>query len=429
MRKKIGLIVIYIILLIPVIRWFFIEPLNYRFFNFVGSMTSIGQIAGILGFTMFAINLLLSMRLKIVEKLFKGLPDIYASHRQLGSVGFSLILFHPLFLVVSYLSVSLRAAMDFLTPFNNLAVTYGSISLFIMTVLIVLTFYIKLKYNHWKFSHKFMVIAFAFGLLHALFISSDISRDTFLRVYLFVFGFAGLAAGFYQSFLSQRWNAHASYTLKSVNILNEQVLELELEPKNKGIKFFPGQFVFISIKGNGISSESHPFSIASSSGDNNLGIIIKSLGDYTQQLKNLTPGLEVSVEGPFGSFSHLNTFNKNQIWIAGGVGITPFISMARSLQGDDYAIDLYYCVNKPDEALLGDEWNEIQRTKKIRLIPWCSSEKGRINAKLISELSAGLDSKDFMLCGPLPFMIDLKNQLMSLNIKKKYIHFENFNFI
>lgn len=429
MRKKIGLIIIYIILLIPVIRWFFIEPLNYRFFNLVGTMTSVGQMAGILGFTMFSVNLLLSARFKFIEKVFSSLPGIYKSHRQLGSIGFSLILFHPLFLVVSYLSVSLRAAMDFLTPFNNLAVTYGSISLFIMTILIILTFYIKLKYNHWKFSHKFMVLAFAFGLFHAFLISSDISRDTFLRVYLLGFGLAGLAAGFYQSFLSKLWNAHASYTLKNVNILNEQVLELEFEPKNKRIKFFPGQFVFISIKGDGLNSESHPFSISSSSSDNNLGLIIKSLGDYTEKLKNLSPGLEVIVEGPFGDFTHLNTFNKNQIWIAGGVGITPFISMARSLQGDDYTIDLYYCVSKPEEALLGKEWDEIQKTKKIRLIPWCSSEKGRINAKLISEQSSGLNSKDFLLCGPLPFMIDLKNQLMNLNIKKKYIHFENFNFV
>lgn len=429
MRKKIGPIVIYLMLLVPVFRWFVMEPLNYRFFNFVGTMTSIGQIAGILGFAMFSVNLLLSARFQFIEKLFAGLPGIYKSHRQLGSIGFSLILLHPLFLVVSYLSVSLRAAMDFFTPFNNLAVTYGSISLFLMMVLIILTFYIKLKYNHWKFSHKFMVLAFAFGLLHAFLISSDISRDTFLRVYLLGFGLAALAAGFYQSFLSKLWNTHASYTLKHVNILNNQVVELELEPRNKKIKFIPGQFVFISIKGRGVDSESHPFSISSSSSDNNLGLIIKSLGDYTEKLKDLSPGLEVSVEGPFGNFSHLNTFNKNQVWIAGGVGITPFISMARSLQGDDYAIDLYYCVNKSEEALLGDEWNEIQRTKKIRLIPWCSAEKGRISAKIISEQSSGLNSKDFMLCGPMPFMVDLKNQLMSLNIKKKYIHFENFNFV
>lgn len=429
MRNKIGLVIIYILLIVPILRWFSLEPLNYRFFNFIGTMTSIGQLAGILGFVMFSVNLLLSVRLKSTEKLFAGLPEIYNKHRQLGAIGFSLILFHPLFLVISYLSVSLAAAISFLTPFSDLAVTYGSLSLFLMMILIALTFYVKIKYNLWKFSHKFMILAFAFALLHVLTISSDVSRDAFLGIYLIILGSLGLAAGFYQSVLSHMLNKQAIYNLKTVKILNRQVVELELEPKKGKINFVPGQFVFIRFQGNGVSSESHPFSIASKSGEETLGLIIKSLGDYTDDLKNLTPGVKAFVEGPYGNFSHLHAFNKKQIWVAGGVGITPFISMARSLEGNDYTVDLYYCVKKSDEVLLCEEWEEIAKTKNIKVIPWCSEEKGRLSAKQISDLSSGLSQKDFLLCGPSAFVVDLKNQLISLNIKKKFIHFENFNFI
>ncbi|MEI6529333.1 MAG: ferric reductase-like transmembrane domain-containing protein [Candidatus Falkowbacteria bacterium] len=429
MRKKFGTIAIFILTLIPLLRWFFLEPLNYRFFNLVGTLTSLGQIAGILGFALFSINLIISARIKFLERFFYGLNNVYSSHHQIGSIAFSLILFHPLLLLVSYLSVSLKQGMDFLTPFKNIPITYGIFSLLLMVLLMVLTFYVKIKYNRWKFSHKFMVVAFVLALLHAMFISSDISRDYFLRVYLIILAFLGLGAGAYQAFVSKLLNSHVIYNLKHVNILNSQVVELELIPKNRKIKFSPGQFVFIRFLSGSIGSESHPFSISSSNTGDNLQVVIKSLGDFTDKLKNLEPGIPVSIEGPYGKFSHHNIVNKNQVWIAGGVGITPFVSMARSLNEEGYSIDLYYCVNRAEEAVLLNELKELELNKKIRLIPWYSSEKGYLSAEKIAELSPGLENKDILLCGPAPFMFGLKKQLVALNIKSKNIHFENFKLL
>jgi predicted ferric reductase len=177
-----------------------------------------------------------------------------------------------------------------------------------------------------------------------------------------------------------------------------------------------------------IGSESHPFSISSASAANNLQLVIKSLGDFTAKLKDLSPGLPVAVEGPYGKFSHLNILNKNQIWIAGGVGITPFLSMARSLD-NNYQVDLYYCVNKPEEAVLLSELQEIAKTKNLRVIPWYSSEKGYLNAGRILELSPDLNNRDILLCGPTAFMFSLKDQLRKFKIKRKNIHFENFQLI
>jgi len=428
MRKKIGILAILLLTLIPVGRWFFLEPLNYRFFNFIGTMTSLGQLAGIIGLTLFSINLILSARIKIIERFFYGLNKVYSYHHKLGAISFALILFHPLFLVVSYLTVSLKLAADFFIPFNNIPVTYGILSLLLMIILMVMTFYIQMKYHHWKMSHKFMVVVFMLGLLHSMFIPSDISRDMFLRVYLLGLGFIGLALGFYQAFLSKWIHNNAIYNLKKVNILNPSVVELELEPLKRKIKFIPGQFVFIRFLSGNIKSESHPFSISSAPEKNNIQVVVKSLGDFTSDLKNLQPGVHVSIEGPYGKFSHLNIENKNQIWIAAGVGITPFASMARSL-GSDYKIDLYYCTNNASEAVLIDEFKNIEVAKNIRVVPWYSSEKGRLDAKAIFEISTDLNNKDILLCGPSLFMSSLEKQLISLNIKRKNIHFEDFKLV
>ncbi len=429
MRKKSGLIAIIILVIIPVISWFLMEPLKYRFFGLTGTMTSLGQIAGILGITLFSINLILSARIKILEKFFQGLSNVYSYHRIIGQVSFVLLLFHPVFLLVRYLSISLAAALEFLTPFKDLAVSYGSISLTLMVLLMVLTLYIKLKYNVWKMSHKFMVFVFVFALLHAMFISSDISRDLFLRIYLLGLGFIGLALSFYQVFLSKWLNNDKIYTLKKINILTPQVVELELETGNKKIKFIPGQFIFIRFLSGSVSQEAHPFSISSSADSSSLQVVIKSLGDFTEKLKSLQPGIKVAVEGPYGKFSNLNIVNKNQVWIAGGVGITPFLSMARSLNNSEYNIDLYYSVNNISEAVFIDELKEMELNKKIRLILWSSSEKGYLTANKISELTSGLNSRDVLLCGPASFMFGLQKQLVDLKISKKNIHFENFKFL
>ncbi len=429
MRKKIGVIVITVLVLIPLLRWFFIEPLNFRFFNFIATMTSIGQIAGILGLALFSVNLILSARIKAVERFFYGLDKIYDKHHKIGALSFSLLLFHPLFLVVSYLSVSLRSAADFFIPFTNIPVTYGIFSLLGMIILLGLTFYSKLKYNHWKFSHKFLVLAFVLALLHSVTISSDISRDAFLRIYLLTLGFVGLAAGFYQAFLIRLINSHVRYNLKTINVINTRALELELEPISKGIKFYPGQFIFIRFLARGIKPESHPFSITTGTAGGNLHLLIKSLGDFTGQLQELVPGMAVDVEGPYGKFSYLNVANKNQIWIAGGVGITPFMSMARSLDANNHSIDLYYSVNSEEDAVLLSELKTIEAKKSIRLIPWYTNEKGYLSARAISEFSPNLKNSDIMLCGPSAFMFSLRQQFIDLGIKKKNIHFENFKLL
>jgi len=421
--------VIIVLVAIPLLRWFFIEPLNFRFFNFIGTMTSLGQITGIVGLTLFSLNLILSVRIKAVERFFYGLDRIYDNHHKIGAISFSLLLFHPLFLVVSYLSVSLRAAVDFFMPFTDIPITYGIVALFLMIILLGLTFYSKLRYHRWKFTHKFMVLAFVFALLHSLTISSDISRDAFLRIYLLTLGLLGLGAGFYQAVLSRLFNSHVRYNLKAVNIINARTVELELEPKTKGIKFYPGQFVFIRFLAGDIKPESHPFSITTGEEGANLHLVIKSLGDFTGQVKKLVPGIPVDVEGPYGKFSHLNVANKNQIWIAGGVGITPFISMARSLNTDDYKIDLYYAVNSADEVVLLNELKAIETRKSLRLIPWYTNEKGYLNARAISGLSPNLENSDILMCGPSAFMFSLRQQFVDLGIKKKHIHFENFKLL
>lgn len=418
----------FILSLIPVIIWFFLEPLGYRFLNLNAVTTSLGQIFGLTGMIMFSINLILAGRLKFLDKYFHGLDKVYANHSKIGAIAFSFILFHPLFLVVKYITFSIREAALFFVPFVNMPVTWGIISLAVMIVLMIFTFYIKLKYHTWKMSHKFMTIAFFFAVLHTLLISSDVSRNNFLRYYILLFALAGLIVSVRQAFFGKFLSKQLKYKIKNIIKLNDDVLEIEMEPLVNRMIFRSGQFAFFSFLSKNVPTESHPFSISSSSLDNNLKITVKNFGDYTSTMKNLKISDHVLIDGPYGDFSYKEAKNKNQIWIAGGIGITPFFSMAQSLEGG-YNAELYYSVKEEGQAVYSKNLNELsEKNSHFKFNLWNASEKGYINAGLISSLSKGLEDKDIFLCGPSIFMESLKDQFISLGVDIKKIHYEKFSF-
>lgn len=427
-RKNIGLAVILALVIIPVVRWALMIPLNYRFIDLSAIMTSFGQITGLAGMAMFSISLILGARLKLLDKYFFGLDKAYQNHHIIGAVSFSLLLFHPLFLVFRHIQFSLRDAALFFLPSENWARNFGIMSLFFMVALMVLTFYVQLKYQRWKLSHKFMVFVFALAILHALLVSSDISRDSFLRFYILGLSAIGLGSGIWRSFSPQLLNKNFDYEIVKITPMHSELIEIEMAPIGEKISFESGQFAYFSFTSRKVGGESHPFSIASAPCADNLKIAVKALGDFTRDMKEINIGDRVSLEGPFGSFSYKKASNKNQIWIAGGIGITPFLSMARNLD-EGYNVKLFYCVGSPEEAVFLDELLKISSTNKnFNAAGWYSDESGRLNGEIVSELSGGLQDKDIFLCGPPMFMKSLNEQFGKMKINKDRIHWENFNF-
>ena len=194
----------------------------------------------------------------------------------------------------------------------------------------------------------------------------------------------------------------------------------------------PGQFIFISFFQKGLSKEEHPFSISSSKYEDEIKITIKVLGDYTQQLLNtLEPGAIAKIEGPFGSFSYENYSNKNQIWIAGGVGVTPFMSFVKSINPESgYNIKLFYCVKKEDEAIYLNLLKQYVQSfnNLLQLIPFYSEEKGHINIEHIYQVIPNLNEYDFYICAPPRMIQSLRQEFISAGITNEHIHSEEFNF-
>lgn len=419
---------------LPVARWAMLMPLDQRFGAPVVALLSIGQITGMIGLTLYAFDLVLSTRLAVFEDLFGGLNRVYIAHHIIGAISLVALMVHPVMLALRLAASSIRdAALLLLPQVGDLPMAYGIFSLLGLIALMIVTFFVSLPYRVWLMTHKLLGAVFFLGGLHVLLVPSALYNDALLKWLLIGYVVLGLAAFAYRTLLPRIFVRRYEYSVRAATLVGEGVIQIDMLPVRHGINFKAGQFVFLSFRQSGISQEWHPFSVSSAPNDANLSVTVKALGSYTRLLTQLQAGLAGStvwVEGAYGRFSFRNFKNPHQVWIAGGIGVTPFLSMARDLGNAPCFIDLYYSVRTEAELVDYATLAQIGTPgvgQNFRLIPFVSSKQGYLTAKYVSDTSGGLTDKDILLCGPPAMMKSLKDQMAELGVKKAQIHSEEFS--
>jgi len=430
-KQNLGILLFIILTIIPVIIWIIYIPLAGRLSDYGEITHSLGQLTGLVGMTLFALTFILSTRLKILEKYFGSMDKVYALHAVIGGTAFILLLSHPIFLVLKFIPDNVTQAMVYLLPSSSLSVNLGIVALLLMIGLIATTLYIQIKYSYWKLSHKFLGLTFIIAIFHIFLVTTDISRSVLLRNYMILICAIGVSSFSYTTFIKRFTSEKYSYTVSSIEHKSNNTITINLKPNERSIEFIPGQFIFIRFFQQGISNEQHPFSVASSPKKHEIRLVIKYLGDFTKDLKNLKAGTLAKIEGPFGRFNYNNYSDKSQVWIAGGVGITPYLSMAENIEINgklENNITLYYCFKSHEDSIYLEKFEDISnKIKNFDFIAFCSDEKGFLDADHILK---DPDDKDkiFFLCGPPPMMNSLKRQLINKGIPVKNIIMEDFSF-
>lgn len=220
------------------------------------------------------------------------------------------------------------------------------------------------------------------------------------------------------------WEKELKYRVRAVKNLAWDIIDVTLAPQEKKLKYKAGQYVFLSFRNAKTGPEEHPFSLASSPDERDLRVVIKTVGDYVKKLKDLPVGSLAIVRGPRGKFSFFNFKKKNQIWIAGGIGVTPFVSMSKVLNKfTRHRIVLFYCVNNKTELVLMDEFAAAAAANpNFQVIPFCADKQGIITAAYIKKNAGEVKNKEILLSGPSPMIAALRAQFSDLGVPEKNFH-------
>jgi len=429
--SRLGWPLLIILSAIPIGMWVFMIPLDVRFGTVYSALGSLGKLVGIAAVVCYSFNLILTTRLGFLESLFGGLNKMFIAHHVIGGLALCFALAHSLFLTLRLTTVSFKdAALLNIPGTTDLSTTFGVIGLWGLIVLMVLTLYIRLPYATWLATHKFLGLVFLFIALHVILVSSDTSNNIALKVYLLLLIGLAMASFVYRTLLPRFFSRRYKYRIDTVQTVASGVIRITMSPLTKRLDFTSGQFIFISFLTAGFSHEWHPFSISSNSKSEGLSITVKNLGQYTSTLTKIAPGLvgqEVMLEGAYGKFYFRNFHAKRQVWVAGGIGVTPFLSMIPDIT-PDHKVDLYYSVKTEAEvidlAVLLEQAAASQDA--FRVIFFVTDRDGFLTAERIQQISGGFANTEVLLCGPPPMMRALKGQFKTLGVENKLLHSEEF---
>jgi len=216
--------------------------------------------------------------------------------------------------------------------------------------------------------------------------------------------------------------------IQSIDKVTHDVLKIVTE-KPENYAFKPGQATDISINKNGWKDKKNPYTFCCLPEDNYLEFTIKTYPSHngmTNELLHLKINDELILHDVFGAIS----YKGEGVFIAGGAGVTPFISILRSLDSKKEIGNnkLLFANKKKEDIILDEEFKKLLGNNFINIL---SDEKvpgyanGQITKEFIQANCGGLN-KLFYLCGPPPMMEAIEKQLADLDVDKKLIIKEAF---
>ncbi|BFI73521.1 sulfhydrogenase 2 subunit gamma [Nanoarchaeota archaeon] len=197
--------------------------------------------------------------------------------------------------------------------------------------------------------------------------------------------------------------------------LTDDILELKFE---KVIDFKPGQFIRLYI-----DNEFREFSLTSIPDDNYLSIIsLLTESNYKKKMKNLNPGDKIYIDGPYGGNLSLKE-NRNVVFIAGGIGITPFLSNIKYIIKHklDYNVILFYSVRYLKEAIYLDLLKNVKLVLTITRENIPGYENKHIDMDMIKKYVDDIYKYDYYICGSVNFTLSMFRMLKNNGLKNIYL--------
>ncbi len=400
------------------------------------------QFSGLLAITAMSAALYLAIRPRWLEPRLQGLDKLYRLHKWLGIAALLTAVAHwgwaqvPKWLVgFGWLQRPARRGagqtpdglLGWLHGQRGLAEAIGEWAFYLAVLLIVLALLQRIPYRWFYRAHRWLAAVYVALVAHSVVLLTPTDWPSPLGMALVVL----LVAGSYAAAVSLRRRVGRQHqVLGRIQDLtyhgDNRVLQVRVALDGPWPGHQPGQFAFVSFDGR---EGPHPFSLSGAwQDDGQLAFAIKGLGDYTRSLPaTLHRGDPVTVEGPYGCFDFAS-HKDGQIWVAGGIGIAPFMARLEALAatGGGAGIDLFYCTSAPDPHFIA-RIRQLADRARISLHLLIASEHGRLTAQRLCQQVPAWRQRDVWFCGPAAFGHQLQRDLARAGLPAADFHQELFN--
>jgi predicted ferric reductase len=405
-----------------------------------GFYWDLGVAFGFAGTTMLALMFVLTARFRRATAPF-GIDLIYYFHRQISLWACAFIIAHPI--LIFYADPRhWQLLHPGVIPWHLAAAILSLAALLALMITSLWRKPLHIHYDGWRMWHAFLAVAaLTLALAHMVgsghFILVPWKRQLWVAIAL-----TCLALIFYVRLVKPAMMLRRPYRVERVIPERGDAWTLVVRPvEHQGLHFRPGQFAWLTLRSSPFALKEHPFSFSSSANEaRELSFTIKALGDFTSRIGTVRPGERVYLDGPYGAFStdrhpHAPGF----VFIAGGIGIAPVMSMLRTLadRHDRRPMQLIYAYKNLERLTFAEELEQLQKRLHLRTVivlaeppaGW-QGETGFINAELLGRhLATPRDRHVYFICGPVPMIAASEQALHQLEVPLHKIHSELFDLV
>jgi predicted ferric reductase len=417
-----------------VLAWSGMEPGRGFLINFSVAL-------GFVGLSLMGLQFVVAARSRSVAAPF-GVDVLMQYHRQIAYTSLLFILAHPLLLFLA--DAEYLVLLDPTTaPLRAKMAATSTVALLVLVVLSVWRKKLRISYELWQLTHgvlAFVVIAAA--LTHVLLVGYYVNEPLEVVLWLWMtVVFVGLILWVRVvrplELRSKAWRIQGVIPERG-NICTVVLRPSRLRARRcDGLRFEPGQFAWITIDRSPFAITRHPFSISSSAEKpGRVSLSIKATGDFTQNIGRLEPGAAVYLDGPHGAFTMDRHDGPGFVFIGAGVGITPLMSMLRTMadRRDLRPCYLFFGNREWEGVAFREEIEELRSRLNLVVVHVLSrppegwhGEEGRIQGAVFSRhLPARYQSLQYFICGPDPLMDAAEDALVRLGVPKRRVHSERF---
>jgi predicted ferric reductase len=395
---------------------------------------------GFVGLAMLGLQFANTARVNAVDASY-GQDVVLQFHREISFVAMAFVLAHPILLFVDDPErLGLLNVLD--APWRA---RFGVISIVLLLVVAATSLWrvqLRLRYEIWRVLHGVLALGIVVtALLHVELVGYYVSGPW--RRGLWLVWSVVLVALLIRVRIVNPWRMRQRpWTVAGVEALPGNAWHLRLRPDgHDGIDVEPGQFAWITLGRSPFQIREHPFSVSSSAdGDGELRFTIKEAGDFTSRLGELEPGTRAYVDGPYGAFSYERAQAEGFVFLAGGIGISPMLSMLHTLadRGDRRPLWLFYANPAWDDIAIHGELDDLAARLDLEVVhvledppeDWTGGT-GFISSELLDEHlpPAAANRYQYFVCGPDPMMDAVEELLLDRGVPHSRIALERFDFI